>query len=554
MSTRKFLISIVLVFAMLILVGTTNVNAANFNLIVDYDGSTFELEVSETTLVSELKTQIKEAKGIEESKQILFAGTDIFAGRVLEDSKMLSDYNITGDTLTPGSIRWVTLRELDDAEKNYTCNSIKPSNIDEASIILMEFEEEQNIHLIYNYADETQVSNFKAYTDKYYYSNITITYKYDENIKKIVDKITEKISKVTEEQEIFDVKDFEIVNYWANPGEMFYYSSELMSYLGNKNFEFNELLGSATLFTTENGGPVTLKYNGTVYYVEYMLGVEAKHILYVPTDTAKADYLKVMQERVDNYLGKGKAVVKDCGTIESFIEEHQAELVEEVSQASSDGHVYEMIIDEESYYFVINANTEKMYTPIFTTSDVATDVEISSNNGELSLDTLIKVNEITNGEQYDKILKILGIENGEMYDLKLFSQSLNKNITKLEDGSFEVRIPLSEKFKNKELIAYYVDDNGAKEEHTVTVKDGYAIFNTNHFSVYTLAEKPIEKPEEKPTDKPEEKPDDTPSSEENTNNEKDETPKTGYSVNIIIVLAFFAVVGLGTVLTIKKQK
>ena len=32
-------------------------------------------------------------------------------------------------------------------------------------------------------------------------------------------------------------------------------------------------------------------------------------------------------------------------------------------------------------------------------------------------------------------------------------------------GSFEVRIPLSEKLKGKDLVAYYVDDNGNKEEH-----------------------------------------------------------------------------------------
>lgn len=50
----------------------------------------------------------------------------------------------------------------------------------------------------------------------------------------------------------------------------------------------------------------------------------------------------------------------------------------------------------------INANTEKMYTPTFVSSDVATDVAISANSGTLPLDTLIRVNEITGGEQYEK--------------------------------------------------------------------------------------------------------------------------------------------------------
>ena len=66
---------------------------------------------------------------------------------------------------------------------------------------------------------------------------------------------------------------------------------------------------------------------------------------------------------------------------------------------------------------------------------------------------------------------------------------MTKANKELEDGSFEVRIPLSEKLKGKDLVAYYVDDNGNKEEHEVTIKEGYAVFNTNHFSTYTLAEK-----------------------------------------------------------------
>ena len=60
MSTRKFLISIVLVVAMLIVLGTTSVKAVDFRLQVNYDGADFEIDV---------KTLIKEAKGIDESKQ-----------------------------------------------------------------------------------------------------------------------------------------------------------------------------------------------------------------------------------------------------------------------------------------------------------------------------------------------------------------------------------------------------------------------------------------------------------------------------------------------------
>lgn len=541
MSTRKFLISIVLVFAMLILLGTTSVKAVDFKLKVNYDGADFEIDVSDTMLISEVKTLIKEAKGIDENKQRLSDGVDIFSGKYLEDDMKLADYNITTE-VKPNSHTYISLREFEETAKKYTVNSIRPETEDDAYIILMDFWDKEGISLIFD--DEQDYTILKGYDNKYYYTNIIISYNYDNNVKKVVDSLTKNIP---EDQDFFEVKDFEMVNFWANGGQQFYYSSELMSYLGNKNFEFNELMGEGEPFATVVAGPATLKYNNTIYYVRYMLGVIGEHVLYLPTDTAKADYLKAMQERVDNYLGKGVAVVTDCGTANEAIASDQITPEDEIFEKSSDGHIYKMVIGEKLFYFVINANTEKMYTPTFVSSDVATDVAISSNSGELPLDTLVKVQEIASGEQYDKIMKILGIENGEMYDLKLFSNALEKNITKLEDGSFEVKIPLTENLKGKELIAYYVDNNGKKEEHTVTVKDGYAIFNTNHFSVYTLAEKITET-------EPIETPDNTPSNEDNNNNEKDETPKTGNPVNIITVLAIFTVVGLGTALTTRKQK
>lgn len=131
---------------------------------------------------------------------------------------------------------------------------------------------------------------------------------------------------------------------------------------------------------------------------------------------------------------------------------------------------------------------------------------------------------------------------------------MTKANKELEDGSFEVRIPLSEKLKGKDLVAYYVDDNGNKEEHEVTIKDGYAVFNTNHFSTYTLAEKPAEKPDKTPDETPIETPDNTPKGDDNTNNEneKDETPKTG--VNNVYIAVTLVAISAGSIVLIKKNK
>ena len=38
-------------------------------------------------------------------------------------------------------------------------------------------------------------------------------------------------------------------------------------------------------------------------------------------------------------------------------------------------------------------------------------------------------------------------------------------------------------------MVYYVGSNNEPEVYEVNVEDGYAIFNTNHFSIYTLGYK-----------------------------------------------------------------
>ena len=66
-----------------------------------------------------------------------------------------------------------------------------------------------------------------------------------------------------------------------------------------------------------------------------------------------------------------------------------------------------------------------MYTPSYKTSDIKTNITITSTDNTLPLDTLIQVKELTSGEEYDKIIKILNTTNNDMFDLKLFSYSTN---------------------------------------------------------------------------------------------------------------------------------
>ena len=119
-------------------------------------------------------------------------------------------------------------------------------------------------------------------------------------------------------------------------------------------------------------------------------------------------------------------------------------------------------------YKLTSTITELTYKTI----DVNSDIEIST-NGKLPLDTLIKVVKLTGGTDYENITKILNSENIVMYDLKLFSNTLNSSITRLDSGKFEVKIPVPDSLNGKELIVYYVDSNNNIEEYDVHPMENY---------------------------------------------------------------------------------
>lgn len=157
---------------------------------------------------------------------------------------------------------------------------------------------------------------------------------------------------------------------------------------------------------------------------------------------------------------------------------------------------FNLEIGEATHMFIVVVDSDGMVNPEYKSSDVATDVTVSSGDNSIPLDTRIKVEQLTSGATYEKIIKALNVKDNLTFDINLYSGSLEKNITKLSNGKFEVKIPVDSKLKDKSLVAYYVDEKLGVQEHEVTIKDGYAMFETDHFSVYTLAEGTVTKTED----------------------------------------------------------
>ena len=476
-----------------------------------------DYSVSDNATILDVKNLIKEKYGIEVENQYLTLGNQ--NNTVLENDKLLSSYDLTNNILV--------LKNAITTEKVFNVKSIEPDNNNYFAIFGdIEINNDINIQNCNETYTKCSATDFSGN----YYPNVTINYIYDKNTKKVVDSIVSKL-----EERVYNVSDLEIISYWLNGGSILYYSNDLMSTLGYKNFEnfsFDVRAGDNSSFNTVEAGILKFIYNDTIYFMADFVEVDGNNIIYVEDNTDSNDLMTSAQTRIDNYFGKDKVKLVDTGNLEEFLdsyvldnqdiidemyeynesmknlpgyvaktkEEIANQLKDEMRSMVSDilkenEHIYKVIIGDNTYYTLIRSDSSKMVETTYRTSDILTDVSISSSNKTIPYDALVNVRKITDGETYKKILDILKLTNSEMYDLKLFSKSLDNYVSKLVNGNFEVRIPIKDEYKNKNLVAYYVDDNGKVTEYEVTVKDGYAIFNTDHFSIYTLGVKNVNNPQ-----------------------------------------------------------
>ena len=341
---------------------------------------------------------------------------------------------------------------------------------------------------------------------------IKLQWNYDEVAnKKIKDFVNNSLKNKTE----FNVYDLELVNYWVNlirnndRAELIMFSGELKQLLNYGNIEFDIRIGGGGYapFISEAIGFAYFGYNGSVYHTIPVFGATGKHILYVADETVNTPEAieKAAQKRINDYLGDNDIEVDFVSTaldylsgvnISSYVSFDKAfEYEMGLDGVNEDDLIFEVTIpiDEnmgDSKFVIIRRDSSKMVNPTSRTADLSTNIEISTSN-TIPLDTIIQAKELNSGSEYEKIVKILNLTDNLTFDLKLYSNSIDKYISKLDNGEFEVSIPIPEDFKGKDLVVYYVDENEKKESFEVdlTSKPGYAIFKTTHFSIYTLGYK-----------------------------------------------------------------
>lgn len=355
-------------------------------------------------------------------------------------------------------------------------------------------------------------------------------------------------SKLNNSDSYYFVEDLSLINYYLTsdkselwnsgaPGRALKYStlnnvtsgSNVTYYIDVRAGEQDETLMYESAF-----GPMNIFYNGYSYGAKEE-GIYLKRVIYIPQDTenTKEAFVAAAQKRINDYLGNSSVVVSYGGLLSSLPEGSE----DEGYPITSDGNYYNIKIGSRTYKFYIVKGTDaQLVEPTYVGLDLGSKIEITSEDSSIPLDTSLTVKNVNDSSIKDKI----GTENYKSYDISLYSDAKSAKIEKLENGKFTVKIPVPTELNGKELVVYYITTTGEKEEHEVTIKDGYAVFTTDHFSTYTLAEKVSNTGTTTETSTTTEK------------EEKDETPKTGTIdiISYILVATFISAVGI---IVLKKK-
>lgn len=424
---------------------------------------------------------------------------------------------------------------------NLVVKSIKPTTMEEAEFFLNSYMSlfDYDKYMFYKGEcnDDYTICDIVV-GDEY---NILETHKVNISYAKLDEKILSKVNELLKnlpKGKRFVVEDLELINYIVNSGygksmsvenAIIDYSSEVKKYLGNMNARLDLRAGWDGEFNSGAFGGFLVLYNDTIYGLLESGGAEKNHVIYIPDDTenTKDAFIKAAQERINNYLKNDKVKITYGGSLDEFDEELYKDIVD---LSKTRNEYYLLTYDDFEIPFLIAKDSSKIKNEItYETNDIMTDVTISTNSSLVPLDTVIKVDKIKEDSmKYKELVNKLDIDKALVYDLKLYSYTKTEYISKLDDGTFSVSIPLTDDLKNKELVAYYVDDNGKVEEYEIKIIDNKAVFNTNHFSIYTIAEK--------------------------GNGFNEEVPKTYDSITTYIVLGFVSLTGIiSTGIVLKKK-
>lgn len=272
----------------------------------------------------------------------------------------------------------------------------------------------------------------------------------------------------------------------------------------NISYTISFRMGEDSLLWKLAGGGLLLSYNGVTYAsTNDDISIIQKYIVYIPDDIENTNeaYIAAAKNRIDKYLNEDiKIELGD--TIESLEENPEIYTGLEFMTEEPGEYTYNITINGKAYPFLIIKDSSKISDdiPVTSSKDFSSSVAFETTAVDVPSDAILTAQKITeDNENYNNILETLKVKDFVSYDISLYSKSLNSNITKTEKGTFKVTLPVPETLKDKDLMVYYINDDKTIERYNVTLdENGNAVFETKHFSVYTLAEASEEASESNP--------------------------------------------------------
>ena len=336
-----------------------------------------------------------------------------------------------------------------------------------------------------------------------------------ENVSSILNTIKSNRAQVFNDYtKRYIVEDLDSVNYRYNAQKaksatnayqsLPSYSSKLHELTGNLGYDFMfdpRAGGDDSEFHEMMLGPVNILYNGIVYDNVDPIGFSLANIIYVPSDTTKSSavFIEAAKTRIKNYLGTDVTITVGGNLNDLDEEDYKWDKCDEDGDNCSLQPIfdtnntvnewYNIKIGNKTFKYFIVADSSKMTNPTVKSVDMKTNVYITSNSADAPLDSRVSVTKLDkDSDEYKALLKKLSILDNMSYDINVSSMSLDIKIEKLSNGKFKVYIPLDEKYKDKKLYAAYVKDNGKVDYITMQYVDGYGVFETDHFSTYSVVE------------------------------------------------------------------
>ena len=443
-------------------------------------------------------------------------------------------------------------------------NGTKPQNMEEAEFLLTAMAGDVEVAKGYELmawvepADKfnPEVVEIHLYYNGSLLKSKTVKAVYNEPSKEVktkvgavVDKIAKKTGENHDVKTGFRLEDLYLINY-LNATKKEFNSSLALNFAkdlieltngANMSYKFDSRLGDSTPTGLWNytGGEVIVYHDGVAVGTT-KIGLTLNNVLYVSSDTANSDEARIAAalKRIEEYLGTTKGIsIKVGGTLESLNEDGETWNKHGfIDEKTCGSNYYNVTVNGETYKFAICKKEEsKLEVPKYIGSNLGSNITITSDDKTIPLDTSIIVDEVKENKK-NVIKNALGTSTYTAYDISLYSNTTQKNITKLENGQFKVGIPLPKEFKGKDdITVYFIDDDGKKDDMKATVKDGIVSFETNHFSTYVIAQRVEETPKQE------------------NKGDKDVSPDTGNRDIIGYVFAVTVISTLG-VIELKRKK